>query len=183
MQSDTLYGKVIAGWKFIGIIMPAFKSRPRAPTSQYRRRAYTIAIGLFLAGNAALAADLDLSAYRGRVVYLDFWASWCAPCRESFPWLSNLVQEYGAQNVVVIAVNVDHERQRAERFLRDTPAAFPIIFDPRGEIATAYQVAGMPSAVLIDRAGKVRFQHEGFSAKRKEVYEEQLRSLVSEPGH
>jgi thiol-disulfide isomerase/thioredoxin len=132
------------------------------------------------AGNAR-AENLDLSAYRGKVVYLDFWASWCAPCRESFPWLGNLVHEYGAQNLVVIAVNVDHDRRRAERFLGETPANFPIIYDPRGEIAAAYKVVGMPSAVLIDRAGKVRFQHDGFSAKRKENYEEHLHTLISEP--
>lgn len=129
----------------------------------------------------ARAESLDLSAYRGKVVYLDFWASWCAPCRESFPWLGNLVSEYGAQNLVVIAVNVDHDRRRAERFLRETPANFPIIYDPHGEIAAAYKVAGMPSAVLIDREGKVRFQHDGFSDKRKENYEEHLHALIGEP--
>jgi cytochrome c biogenesis protein CcmG/thiol:disulfide interchange protein DsbE len=130
---------------------------------------------------SALAGNLDLSAYRGKVVYLDFWASWCAPCRESFPWLGDLVHEYGAQNLVVIAVNVDHDRQRAERFLSATPANFPIIYDPHGEIAAAYKVVGMPSAVLIDRAGTVRFHHDGFSAKRKETYAEHLQTLISEP--
>ncbi len=140
-------------------------------------------IGGVLAGTrsgTARAAELDLGAYRGKVVYLDFWASWCTPCRKSFPWLASLVHEYGAQNIVVVAVNVDHDRRRAERFLDETPANFSVIYDPKGEIAATYKVVGMPSAVLIDRAGKVRFQHEGFSEKGKESYEEQLRILVAE---
>jgi cytochrome c biogenesis protein CcmG, thiol:disulfide interchange protein DsbE len=66
------------------------------------------------------ASDLDLSAYRGKVVYIDFWASWCGPCRQSFPWLDNLVREYASQNFVVIGVNVDKDRERAERFLNET---------------------------------------------------------------
>ena len=158
-------------------------SKLRVPCASRRFRPGALLLGAFLASSGALAADLDLSPYRGKVVYLDFWASWCAPCRESFPWLGNLVHQYGIQNVVVVAVNVDHDRSRAERFLNDTPANFSIVYDPEGEIAAAYKVAGMPSAVLIDRTGKVRFQHEGFSQKRKESYEEQLRTLVDEAAH
>ena len=143
----------------------------------------TVVILGFLASASALAGGLELDAYRGKVVYVDFWASWCGPCRESFPWLATLTSEYGAQNLVVLAVNVDHDRQRADRFLRATPAGFPVIYDPSGQIAASYKIVGMPSAVLIDRAGKVRFQHEGFSSKSKDTYEEQLRTLVSEAAH
>jgi cytochrome c biogenesis protein CcmG/thiol:disulfide interchange protein DsbE len=131
----------------------------------------------------ARASDLDLSAYRGKVVYVDFWASWCAPCRESFPWLDGLVREYASKNLVVIGVNVDKDRDRAERFLNETPADFPIVYDPHGDLAAAYKVAGMPSAILIDRAGHVRFQHAGFSAKQKGLYEEQLQTLLAEAVH
>jgi thiol-disulfide isomerase/thioredoxin len=126
------------------------------------------------------ASALDLSAYRGKVVYVDFWASWCGPCRESFPWLGDLMREYGSKNFIVIGVNVDHDRQRAERFLSDTPAAFPIVYDPTGDIASAFGVTGMPSSILIDRNGKVRFQHAGFSPKNEEQYENDLRTLLDE---
>ena len=129
------------------------------------------------------AAKLDLTAYRGKVVYVDFWASWCGPCRQSFPWLDGLEREYEAQNFVVIGINVDKDREKAERFLTDTPAEFPIIYDPKGEIATAYKVAGMPSGILIDRTGRVRFQHAGFSEKQKGLYEEQLQTLLAEKNH
>jgi len=127
-----------------------------------------------------LASNLDLTAYRGKVVYVDFWASWCAPCKQSFPWLDSLVHTYGASNLVVIGVNVDKNRDQAERFLNETPADFPIVYDPKGQLATVYKVAGMPSGVLIDRTGHVRFQHSGFSEKQKVLYEAQLQTLLAE---
>jgi len=157
---------------------------PRA--TQRRGRTAWVFFGLWgvlLVGPVAQSADLDLSAYRGKVVYVDFWASWCGPCRQSFPWLDGLVREYASQNFVVIGVNVDRDRDRAERFLDETPADFSIVYDPKGELATAYKVAGMPSGILIDRAGHVRFQHAGFSEKQKGLYEEQLQTLLAERTH
>jgi cytochrome c biogenesis protein CcmG, thiol:disulfide interchange protein DsbE len=155
-------------------------------STRSRRQSNSLALGsLFAVLLCPLvrASDLDLSAYRGKVVYVDFWASWCAPCRESFPWLDGLVREYASKNFVVIGVNVDKDRDRAERFLNETPADFPIVYDPHGDLAAAYKVAGMPSAILIDRAGHVRFQHAGFSAKQKGLYEDQLQTLLAETVH
>jgi cytochrome c biogenesis protein CcmG/thiol:disulfide interchange protein DsbE len=150
--------------------------------SFYRRQAACVAAffsATLLCGLAA-ASDLDLGTYRGKIVYIDFWASWCAPCRESFPWLDDLVRQYGSKNFVVIGVNVDQDRERAERFLNQNPATFPIVYDPHGDIATAFKVTGMPSAILIDRTGRIRFQHTGFSAKKKSEYEDQLQTLLNE---
>ncbi len=150
-----------------------------------RRRGVVLACvigvaGWLAIGGAARAATLDLSAYRGKVVYLDFWASWCGPCRESFPWLSALARQFGPGDLVVIGVNVDKDRQRAEHFLDETPAGFPVIYDPDGRLASAYKITGMPSAVLIDRQGHIRFQHVGFSVKQEEPYENDLRTLLDE---
>ncbi len=133
------------------------------------------------ASGLAGATALDLGPYRGKVVYVDFWASWCGPCRESFPWLDELVRQYGARNLVVIGVNVDQDRDRAERFLNQNYAAFPIVYDPHGELASEFRVKGMPSAVLIDRGGHIRFQHTGFSTKTKGEYEAQIQQLLDEP--
>jgi thiol-disulfide isomerase/thioredoxin len=126
------------------------------------------------------AAELDLATYRGKVLYLDFWASWCGPCREAFPWLGEMAKHYGPERLAVIGVNVDKDRARAEHFLDATPANFPILYDPAGALATRFEVTGMPAAVLIDRQGRVRFQHVGFSAKKKDDYEDQIRTLVDE---
>jgi thiol-disulfide isomerase/thioredoxin len=104
-----------------------------------RRRKNAWGVGTlltFLLCPVMRASDLDLTAYRGKVVYVDFWASWCAPCKQSFPWLGNLVREYASQNFVVIGVNVDKDRDRADRFLNETPADFPIVYDPKGQLAT-----------------------------------------------
>jgi thiol-disulfide isomerase/thioredoxin len=149
---------------------------PRAPLL-----AVAAILGLAFINRPAIADRLDLSTYRGKVVYVDFWASWCTPCRESFPWLSELAQQYRTRNFVVIAVNVDHEHRLAQQFLDTTPASFPVIYDPHGDIAASYKILGMPSAVLIDRSGRVRFRHDGFSLKKKDEYEAHVRALVAEP--
>ena len=149
-----------------------------------KSRFLTLALLGAAAFGQARAAELDLNAYRGKVVYLDFWASWCTPCRRSFAWLNALVGAYGPRDLVVIGVNVDQSLQLAQQFLDETPASFPIVYDPHGEIATSFKIRGMPSAVLIDRAGQVRFQDIGFSDKRKDEYEEHVKSLLGEsPGH
>jgi cytochrome c biogenesis protein CcmG, thiol:disulfide interchange protein DsbE len=159
-----------------------FPTPARADSHRRLRIIYGLIFAALLSGGAR-ATDLDMRAYRGKVVYIDFWASWCGPCRQSFPWLDRLVSEYTSKNFVVIGVNVDKDRDRAERFLNETPADFPIVYDPKGELATVYKVAGMPSGVLIDRAGHVRFQHTGFSEKQKGLYEEQLQMLLAETPH
>jgi thiol-disulfide isomerase/thioredoxin len=147
------------------------------------QKASRLALGIamtIVACGPAHGEGLDLSAYRGKVVYLDFWASWCTPCRRSFPWLDDLVSQYGKRDLVVIGVNLDQSNDLAEKFLNDTPAHFPIIYDPQGAIATTFKIKGMPSAVLIDRTGRVRFEHVGFSDNRKDEYEAQVQELLAE---
>lgn len=106
---------------------------------------------------------VSLAAYRGQFVYLDFWASWCGPCRHSFPWMNTLQQRLGGTGLKVIAVNVDTERADAQAFLAAHPAGFTIAFDPAGATARAYAIKGMPSSVLVDRDGTVVFEHVGFN--------------------
>jgi thiol-disulfide isomerase/thioredoxin len=129
---------------------------------------------------SAASADelLDLTAFKGRVVYLDFWASWCAPCRESFPWMNRLQRERGSVGLVVIAVNVDRERADAERFLREHPAQFRIVYDPDGLLPEQFGVRGMPTSFLIDRNGHVQSRHEGFLLRNRDALRQQVRAAV-----
>jgi len=127
---------------------------------------------------AAGPPPLDLAAFRGQVVYLDFWASWCAPCRESFPWMNRMQAQLGAAGLVVIAVNVDREHADAARFLREHPAQFRVVFDPQGMLPERFGVHGMPTSFLIGRDGTLQLRHEGFRLSDRDALAQQLRALV-----
>lgn len=106
--------------------------------------------------------SLSLAQHLGKVVYLDFWASWCGPCRQSFPWMNAMQAKYGPQGLVVVGVNVDAVQADADQFLARLPAQFPVGYDPQGRTARAFGVKGMPTSVLIGRDGTVIRQHAGF---------------------
>ncbi|MDH4234555.1 MAG: TlpA family protein disulfide reductase [Gallionella sp.] len=129
---------------------------------------------------ASEAGQISLSEHKGKVVYLDFWASWCSPCRASFKWLNEAQERYGSQGLVIIAVNVDQDKEAARQFLKENPANFKIGFDPEGGVAKSYQVRGMPSSYLIDRDGRLQSSHIGYRLKDKSALEEEVRKLVSE---
>lgn len=122
----------------------------------------------------------DLSGLKGKVVYLDFWASWCKPCRKSFPWMHEMQAKYADKGLQIITVNLDSEQSLAAEFLRLTPSQLPIVYDPEGHIASAYQLVGMPSSYLIDRSGNVRQSHKGFFTKKQTLYEQEIISLLDE---
>jgi thiol-disulfide isomerase/thioredoxin len=141
-----------------------------------------VALQLLVAASPVSATGtrevIDLTAFKGQVVYLDFWASWCAPCRESFPWMNRLYGELARDGLVVIAVNVDRERGDADRFLREHPARFRIVYDPDGALPEKFAVRGMPTSFLIDRDGHVQSRHEGFVLRDRDALEQQIRALV-----
>jgi cytochrome c biogenesis protein CcmG, thiol:disulfide interchange protein DsbE len=105
---------------------------------------------------------VQLDALRGQVVFVDFWASWCGPCKQSFPWLNEMQAKYGPRGLRVLAVNVDRQRADADRFLAQVPARFAVGFDPQGDVAQRYAVKAMPSSVLVGADGRVLQQHGGF---------------------
>jgi cytochrome c biogenesis protein CcmG, thiol:disulfide interchange protein DsbE len=111
----------------------------------------------------AEGGEFRLDAYRGKVVYLDFWASWCGPCKQSFPFMNSLQSRYADKGLVIVAVNVDTAGEDAQRFLKQVAADFKIAYDPRGEVAKEYAIKGMPSSFLIGRDGKVLSVHTGFN--------------------
>ena len=123
-------------------------------------------------------APFELDDYRGKVVVIDFWASWCVPCRRSFPWLNQMQKKYGDEGLVVIGVNLDASTDDARAFLRDYPANFEIIYDSTGVLAEQYGVEAMPSSFVIDRSGKVVANHFGFKVKKQEEYEQVLRETL-----
>jgi thiol-disulfide isomerase/thioredoxin len=110
-------------------------------------------------------ANVSLAAMKGKVVYVDFWASWCKPCKQSFPFLNELQAKYQARGLQVVGVNVDAKREDATGFLAETPAQFAIGFDAKGEHARRFDVKSMPSSVIVGRDGKVLAVHRGFKAE------------------
>ena len=122
---------------------------------------------------------LDLSAYKGQVVMVDFWASWCTPCRESFPWLNEMVAKKKAQGLVVLGVSVDENLKDAEKFLAANPAQFEIIYDPEGEYASYYDIPGMPTSLIFDRDGKLQHQHSAFKLNKVAEYEQYIDNALA----
>ena len=138
-------------------------------------------------GKAAPAFDLPssgaqnvrLADLKGRVIYVDFWASWCAPCKQSFPWMNDMQAKYGAKGLTIIGVNVDKKRDDAAKFLEGTPAKFTVAYDSTGKVAEAYQPKGMPTSFLIGPDGVVRAVHVGFRDSDREELEKQIAGALS----
>jgi cytochrome c biogenesis protein CcmG/thiol:disulfide interchange protein DsbE len=127
----------------------------------------------------AAGDPVSLDRLRGHVVYVDFWASWCGPCRRSFPWMNEMQQKYAANGLAIVGVNVDKRRPDAERFLQQTPATFAIVYDPAGKTPEAYGVKGMPSSYLIDADGRVVAVETGFRDEQKAELEARIRELLA----
>ncbi len=124
-----------------------------------------------------IKSEVKLSAHQGKVVYIDFWASWCGPCRKSFPWMNEIQEKYG-NRLKVIAINLDQDRGEADKFLKQNQPKFTIAFDSSGKIAEAYKVKAMPSSYLIDSKGKIVSSHAGFRSQDKEELEKLIQQLI-----
>ncbi len=131
---------------------------------------------------ASAAPGFDLSRYRGKVVYVDFWASWCVPCKKSFPWMERMQHRYGDRGLRIIAVNLDENPADADRFLRKYPASFEIVRDPEGKLAERYHVQGMPTALLFAPDGRQVDRHIGFRDSEKGKYEAAIVAVLPENG-
>jgi cytochrome c biogenesis protein CcmG/thiol:disulfide interchange protein DsbE len=124
--------------------------------------------------------SLDLADFKGQVVYLDFWASWCGPCRESFPFMNELQRELGGKGLRIVAVSVDKSAADARRFLSRYPAEFTTVLDSSGTCPAAYRIQAMPSSYLIGRDGKVRRMQVGFHDSDKADIRRQLLEALAE---
>ncbi|RKZ59869.1 MAG: TlpA family protein disulfide reductase [Gammaproteobacteria bacterium] len=154
---------------------------------------FTALLALFFLSHNSFAAfeqapDIDLpcidgnvklAELKGKVVYLDFWASWCVPCKKSFPWLRDIKQSYADKGFEVVAVNLDKDRKLADAFLKEVDVNFVVAFDESGESASSYKLKGMPSSFLIDRDGKLYASHIGFREKDKNKLEQAIKELLA----
>ena len=121
---------------------------------------------------------VSLHDYRKKVVYVDFWASWCAPCKQSFPWMTEMQERYKKQGFEIIAINLDDDRDSALQFLERVSPGFTIAYDPEGKTAESYGLTVMPSSYLIDRKGQLTAVHKGFKTTDKHEMEEKIKSLL-----
>jgi len=124
-------------------------------------------------------ANVNLAEMKGKVVYVDFWASWCKPCKQSFPFLNELQAKYQAKGLQIVGVNVDAKREDADGFLAETPAQFAIGFDTKGESAKRFDVKAMPSSVIVGRDGKVLAVHRGFKPEDRAEIERLITTALA----
>jgi peroxiredoxin len=124
--------------------------------------------------------NLRLSEYRGDVVMVNFWATWCGPCRQEMPLLDQLYSRYERVGFTLLGVNIDDNSSKAMNMVQELGVSFPVLFDSRKEVSKLYQVDTMPATVLIDREGTVRYIHHGYKPGYENEYLDQIRSLLRE---
>jgi thiol-disulfide isomerase/thioredoxin len=124
--------------------------------------------------------QVSLADLKGQVVMINFWASWCGPCRQEFPALDQIYAKYKPMGFTLVAINVESEKADAEKFLATTPASFPILFDPDNSVSGKYGVSAMPTTILVDRQGRVRWQHRAYKPGDEAKYIEQIRAALRE---
>ena len=149
-----------------------------------------VSLGASLSGATESAPDFTLkstqgdnvrlSEHRGEVLLVNFWASWCGPCRQEMPLLDALQQRYGKLGFNVVGVNVDKDSALANKLLKDIPVTFPVLLDNTGTVSASYNVSAMPTTVLIDRDGNVRYLHKGYKPGYEQDYEQQIKELIRE---
>lgn len=114
----------------------------------------------------------------GDILYVDFWASWCNPCRKSFPWMNSMADKYKDQGFKILAINVDKERALADRFLGMTETHFPVFYDPEGHFAELFKLKGMPSSFILSADGSILSTHKGFFDHQLDNYEQEIQTLL-----
>ncbi len=113
---------------------------------------------------------VDLDSLRGKLVLIDFWASWCGPCHKSFPWMASMYERYAAKGFTIVAINLDKDRGMADEFLAKQKVPFLVAYDPSGKTAKAYKVWGMPTSYLVSPKGEIVYTHMGFDLKNSAAF-------------
>jgi len=143
-------------------------------------RKVLILLATVLFSMSVRANEMDLDQYKGKVVYLDFWASWCGPCRSSFPWMNEMQSRFSKLGFQVVAVNLDQQPELAQKFLAQFPVSFQIAYDKGGDMAKKFGVQAMPTSFLIDKNGKTVSMHRGFHIDDEDAYEAEIEKLIQE---
>lgn len=130
--------------------------------------------------DSASGENIRLSDYIGEVVMINFWASWCGPCRQEMPLLEALHEKYNMMGFTMLGINLDEKRADADALLAQIPVSFPILFDPESKISRLYNVKAMPTTILLDRDGNLRFLHKGYQSGFEDKYEADIKALIRE---
>jgi len=125
-------------------------------------------------------SEISLKDLKGRVVLLDFWATWCPPCRKSFPWMDEMYSRYKEDGFIIVAVSEDTKHELVEHFIKEMNPLFPIAHDPMGEVAEKFKLRGMPTSYLIDREGNIVIIHVGFRSSDKAKLEAEIQMLLEQ---
>jgi len=151
---------------------------------------FCLSTNSFAANTQGLAPDFTLGSkeggnvrlqeQRGNVVLINFWASWCGPCREELPYLEELQQEYADLGFTILAVNVDQDPSKADILLNDIPVSFPVLFDVNDDVSKLYDVQAMPTTVIVDRDGNQRLLHKGYKSGDEVKYKQAVKALLRE---
>jgi thiol-disulfide isomerase/thioredoxin len=123
---------------------------------------------------------VSLSSLKGQVVLINFWATWCGPCRKEMPLLEQIQKKYTPLGFTMLGVNVEEDTRLMDTFLKDVPVSFPILLDPSNGVSKLYNVSAMPSTVIVDRKGNVRFIHQGYAPGDESRYQDLIRQLIRE---
>jgi peroxiredoxin len=124
--------------------------------------------------------NLKLSEFRGDVVMINFWATWCGPCRQEMPILNDLYLKYRDLGFTLLGVNVEEDSSKAQNMVRELKVVFPVLFDTQNEVSEMYKVEAMPSTILVDRHGNMRYLHRGYTPGTEDEYVRQVRELMRE---
>ncbi len=124
--------------------------------------------------------NLKLSEMTGNVVLINFWASWCGPCREEMPLLNALHKKYESLGFTVLGVNVEEDARKARGFLKNFPVDFPVLLDNENRVSKQYKVIAMPTTVVVDRDGNMRYLHQGYKSGDEQKYQKMVKKLVRE---
>ena len=167
-----MYRYVLKSIKTVSLAMALAAGQSHADIRQGAAPDFTL--------NSNSGQNLRLSEYRGEVVMINFWASWCGPCRQEMPLLDELYTQYQPMGFTILGVNVEEDSSKAEALLNEIPVNFPVLFDTQSKVSKLYDVVAMPSTILVDRDGNIRYLHHGYKPGYEEAYQEQVRTLIRE---